>query len=170
MVGAALAIPRVAMAGQNNLDAHFGSPLHDRVEVFHLEPEQHTIAVGLVGGIADRTVMMLDFKAVQLQDERAILHQLLVLLATVGPAAAQQALIPAAAGFYIRNANKRLGVHGTKVYQKIRLWPSIGGLSTIARIKMKIKSRMKIKTEGKIKSWRRGMESNHRRGLCRPFP
>ena len=39
------------MAGQHDLDAHFGSALHDRVEVIHLEPEQHAIAVGFVGGL-----------------------------------------------------------------------------------------------------------------------
>ena len=89
------------MAGQHDLDAHFGGALHYRVEVLHLEPEQHTIAVGSVGAIADGAVMMFDFKAVQLQDERAILHQLLILLAAVSPAAAQQALIPPAAGFDI---------------------------------------------------------------------
>ena len=64
VVGAAVAIGRVAMAGQHHLDAHVGRPLHDRVKVIHLEPEQHTIAVGSVGAIADRAVMMFDFKAV----------------------------------------------------------------------------------------------------------
>ena len=52
------------MAGQHDLDSHFGSALHCCVEVIHLEPEQHTISVGLVGAIADGAVMMFDFKAV----------------------------------------------------------------------------------------------------------
>jgi hypothetical protein len=76
------------MAGQHDLDTHFGSALHYRVEIIHLEPEQHTIAVGSVGAIGDGAVMMLALKAVQLQDEPAILHQLLVLPAAVNPAAA----------------------------------------------------------------------------------
>jgi hypothetical protein len=101
------------MAGQHNLDSHFCGALHDRVEVIHLEPEQHTIAVRSVGSIANRAVMVLDFKAVQLQHEPAILHQLLILFATVGSAATQQALIPAAAGFDIRDTNERLGAHGS---------------------------------------------------------
>ena len=102
------------MAGKNNLDLHFRGALHYRVEVFHLKPEQHTISVGLIGTIADVTVLVLDFKAVQLQDERAIFHELLVLLAAVGTAATQQALVPAAAGFDIGDADERLGAHACK--------------------------------------------------------
>ena len=100
------------MARQHDLDAHFGSALHYRVEVIHLEPEQHTITVGPVGAIADGAVMMFGFKAVQLQEEPAILHQLLILPAAVSPAAAQQPLIPPAAGFDIRDTDERLRAHG----------------------------------------------------------
>ena len=101
------------MTGQHDLDVHFGSALHYRVEVIHLEPEQHAIAVGSVGGIGDRAVMMFDFKAVQLQNELAILHHLLILPAAVRAATAQQALIPPAAGFDIRDTDERLGAHGS---------------------------------------------------------
>src|ERR1700677_5134038 len=113
MVGATVALRRVTMAGQHDLDAHFGSALDCRIEVLHLEPEQYTIAVGSVGAIADGAVMMLDFKAVQLQDEAAILHQLLILPSAVSPAAAQQPLIPSAAGFDVRDTDERLRVHGS---------------------------------------------------------
>ena len=101
------------MAGQHELDAHFGSALHDRVEVIHLEPEQHTITVGPSGAIADGAMMMFDFKAVQLQDEPAILHQLLIFAAAVTATAVQQALIPPAAGFDIRDTDQRLGAHAS---------------------------------------------------------
>ena len=101
------------MAGQHDLGVHFGRALHDRVEVIHLEPEQHTVAVRSVGAVADGTVMVFDFKAVQLEDERAILHQLLIVPAAVSPAAAQQTLIPPAAGFDIRDADERLRTHGS---------------------------------------------------------
>ena len=101
------------MAGQHDLDAHFGSALHDRVEVIHLEPEQHTIPVGFAGAIADKAVMMFDVKAVQLQDELAILHQLLIVAAAVRAAAVEQALIPPAAGCSIRYTDERLGAHGS---------------------------------------------------------
>jgi hypothetical protein len=100
--------------GENNLDLHFGGALHHGVEIFHLKPEQHTISVGLVGAIGDGAMMMLDFKAVQLQDERAIFHELLILLAAMGAAATQQALVPAAAGFDIGDADERLGAHVCK--------------------------------------------------------
>ena len=101
------------MAGQHDLHAHLGRPLHCGVEVIHLKPEQHTITVGPVGAIADGAVMMLDFKAVQLQEEPTILHQLLILPAAVSPAAAQQPLIPPAAGFDIRDTDERLRTHDT---------------------------------------------------------
>jgi hypothetical protein len=67
------------MAGQHDLDSHFGNPLHYRVEVIHLEPEQHTITVRSVGAIADGAVMMFNFKAVQLQDDLSGGEELLVL-------------------------------------------------------------------------------------------
>jgi hypothetical protein len=106
-------IGRVAMAGQNNLNLHLDDALHDCVKIFHLEPKQHTIAVGFVSAIADGAVMVLDLKAVQLQDELAILHQLLILPAAMSPAATEQALIPAAAGFNIGDTDEWLGVHGS---------------------------------------------------------
>ncbi len=99
------------MAGQHDLDAHFGDPLHCGVEVVHLEPEQHTVAVGSVGAIADGAMMVLGFKTVQLQNEAAIPHELLIVPAAVSPAAAQQALIPLAAGFDICDTDEGLGAH-----------------------------------------------------------
>jgi uncharacterized protein YjbJ (UPF0337 family) len=100
------------MAGLHDLDLHFDSALHHRVEVIHFEPEQHTIAVGSVGTIANAAVVVFDFKAVQLQNEPSILYQLLILPAPVSPSAAEQALIPPAAGFDIRDTNERLRAHG----------------------------------------------------------
>ncbi len=105
------------MVGENNLDLHFGGALHHGVKIFHFEPEQHTIAVGLVGAIGDGAVMVLDLKAVQLQDERAVFHELLVLPAAMGTSATQQALVPAAAGFDIADADERLGAN---VYRTIK--------------------------------------------------
>jgi hypothetical protein len=112
MVRATVAIRRVAMARQHNLNYHLGGALHYRVKIFHLEPEQHPIAIRSVVAITDGPMMMLDLKTVQLQDELTVLHQLLVLPATVISTAAQQALIPLAAGFDICDANERLGAHG----------------------------------------------------------
>jgi len=127
------------MAGQHHLNPHFDGALHYCIEVLHLEPEQHTIAVGSVGAIANGPVMVLDFKAVQLQDDLAILYQLLILPAAVRPAAAEQALIPPAAGFDIRDTNERLGVHGPSLTEPLlgrseceetgyRIYNGIGGV------------------------------------------
>jgi hypothetical protein len=99
------------MARPHHLDAHFSGALHHRVEIIHLEPQQHTIAVRSIRAIADRAVMMFDFKTMQLQYEPAIFHQLLVLSAAVSPAATQQMLIPPAAGFHIRYTDKWLWAH-----------------------------------------------------------
>ena len=112
VVGAAFAIGRVAVTWQYDLDAHFDSALHYRVEVLHREPEQHTIAIRLVGAIPDEAVMMFDFKTVQLQDDLTAGEELFVLRAAVAADDAEQALIPAAAAFDIRGTNKRLGTHG----------------------------------------------------------
>jgi hypothetical protein len=57
--------------------------------------------------------MMFDVKAVQLQDEPTILHELLIMRAAVSSAAGEQALIPAAAGFDVGDTNERLGAHGS---------------------------------------------------------
>jgi hypothetical protein len=54
---------------------------------------------------------MFDLKAVQLQDEPAILYQLLIVPAAVSPAAVQQTLIPPATRFDIRDTDERLGAH-----------------------------------------------------------
>lgn len=99
------------MAGEHDVDIHFGGALDHRVEFVHFEPEQDTIAIGLAGGIADGAVMVLNFKAVQLQDETATVHQLLILPAAVNSAAPEQTLIPSATGFDIGNTDERLWAH-----------------------------------------------------------
>jgi hypothetical protein len=114
MVRTTIAIGRIAMPRQHHRSTHLRGALHDSVEVFYFEPEQHTIPIRGISAIADRTVMMFDVKAVQLQDELAIPDQLLIVPAAVRPAAAQQALIPPAAGFNIRDTDERLGSHGSK--------------------------------------------------------
>jgi hypothetical protein len=48
-----------------------------------------------------------------LQDEVAIFHELLIVPPAMSPAAAQQALIPPAAGFNIGYTDERLGAHGS---------------------------------------------------------
>jgi hypothetical protein len=100
------------MAGQDDLNTHFDSALHHRVEVFDLKPEQHTVSVGPVGWIAYGPVVVSDFKAVQLKNEPAVMDQLLIVATAVRSTAPKQALIPSAAGFDVCHADERLGAHG----------------------------------------------------------
>ena len=60
------------MPGHDDLHAHFGGALHDRVKVVYLEPQQYTVSVWLVITIADRTVMVFYFEAVQLKNKLAV--------------------------------------------------------------------------------------------------
>lgn len=106
------------MAWQNHLYVHLFSTLHNRVEVLHLKPKQHAVAVRFIGTIPDSTVLMLGLKAVQLKDELSILHQLLVVAATMRPATSEQSLIPPAAGFDIRDTDERLRAHGSQANRK----------------------------------------------------
>ena len=66
------------MSRHDDLDAHFCGALHNRVKVVHLEPEQHAVSVWPVTRIADRTVMVFYFEAVQLKDKLAIRDQSLI--------------------------------------------------------------------------------------------
>lgn len=100
------------MARKNDLGAKFNRSLEGSVEVVQLEPEQHSVAVGFVVPIADGTVVVVDFEAVQLQDKLPMGgDQSFVFLAAMITATAQQTLVPAAAGFDIGHSDQRLGPH-----------------------------------------------------------
>ncbi len=103
------------MFGQHNFHAHLSGALHHRVKVVHFEPEQDAVSVRLVSGIANPPMMVFHFKAVQLKDQLAIRDQLLVLGASMKTPAAQQALVPSAAGFHIGYCDKRLRSHGSTI-------------------------------------------------------
>lgn len=89
------------MARQENFDAHFGGPLHDRIEIVYLEPKQHAVPVWLVLRIANSPVIVLHLEIVELKNQLPIRYQLLICGAPVIAAAAEQALIPPAARFHI---------------------------------------------------------------------
>jgi hypothetical protein len=72
MVRSAVAIRGISMTGQDYFDVHFGCALHDRFKIVNFEPEQHSVSIRLVIGIADRAVMVFYFKAVQLKHEAAV--------------------------------------------------------------------------------------------------
>jgi hypothetical protein len=111
MIRPAVAIGRISMLGQHNFHAHLSGALQDRVKVVHFEPEQDAVSIGLVIAVADRPMVVFNLEAVQLKNQSAVRNQLLVLGASMGAPAAQQALIPSAAGFYIGYCDERLRAH-----------------------------------------------------------
>ena len=60
------------MLGHDNLHAHFSGALDDRIKVVNLEPQQYTVSVRPVITIADGTVIVFNFEAVQLKDKLAL--------------------------------------------------------------------------------------------------
>jgi hypothetical protein len=72
MIRSSVAIGRIAMPGYDDLNPHFGRPLHDRIKIVNFEPQQHSVPIWFVFTIADRTVMVFNLETVQLKDEFAI--------------------------------------------------------------------------------------------------
>jgi hypothetical protein len=72
MIRPAVAIRRVSMLAQHNFHAHLSGALHHCVKVVHFEPEQDAVSVGPVIAVANRPMMVINFKAVQLKDQLAI--------------------------------------------------------------------------------------------------
>ena len=66
------------MPGHDDLDAHFGGALDDRVKIVNLEPQQYAVSIWLVVTIGDRAVMVFNFEAVQLKHKLAIGDQLFI--------------------------------------------------------------------------------------------
>lgn len=114
MVRAAVMIGRIPVARQDNLKFQTGNPAHRGVEVIKLEPQQHAVAVRQIR-IADATVVMRVFPAVQLKHQPAVANEPLIVRTAVGALTPKEVLIPAAAGLNIADANKRLGAHGNLI-------------------------------------------------------
>ena len=100
------------MAWKDDLRAEFRGALEDRIEVVDLKPEQKTVPVRLVIGVANGTVFVGNLETVQLKHDLAVPDQLLVFRTAMIAAAAEETLIPAAAGFDIGDGDERLGTHG----------------------------------------------------------
>jgi hypothetical protein len=99
----------------------FGNPGNSRIEVIDFEPEQYTIAVGFVSGIADREVVVFDLKAVQLEDQQPVRDQPLVFRTPVHALTAQKMLVPAAARIDIGDCDEGLRAH-PNLGRGIRWW------------------------------------------------
>lgn len=114
MVRAAILIGRIPVARQDNLGFQIGNPAQRCVKFINLEPQQHAVAVRQVR-IADATVVMRLFPAVQLQHQAVVVNEPLIVRTAVGTLTPKEVLIPAAAGLDIAGANQRLGAHGNLI-------------------------------------------------------
>src|SRR4051812_35483725 len=111
MVRPAVAVRRVAVPRQEDFGSHRPGPRDRRVDVLDLEPQQYAVARRPVVGVADPSVMVLDFPPVQLQHQFPRDDQALVIRPAVIASAAEQLLIPTAARFYVVYANQWLRAH-----------------------------------------------------------
>ena len=108
------------MFGKDDLDAHLSYALHDSVKIFYLEPQQDAVSVGLVVLVAYGAMMMFDFEAVQLKNELSVGGELLIVGTSMTASAAEQTLIPPAAGFDISDGDEGLRTHGNRLVRKGR--------------------------------------------------
>ena len=99
------------MRWQHHIDAHPCASSDGSVEVFHLKPQQHSVAVRAMIWLTDTAVIVLDFEAVQLHHQLSSVDQALIVRAAVIAAHFQQFLIPPAAQLNVGRADQRLGAH-----------------------------------------------------------
>jgi hypothetical protein len=111
MVGTAVSVRRIAMAGEYDLGLQRPGSGEGRVEVVNLEPDENPVTIGFVLGITDRAVVMRHLEPVQLKYELVIHHQSLVLRPAVRALTAQEVLVPPAAGFDVADRDQWLGAH-----------------------------------------------------------
>jgi hypothetical protein len=82
MIRTAIVFRRIAVPRQNDFRAHFLSARNRRIKILHLKPQQDAVAMRQFR-ISNRPMMMLDFPAVQLQQQLAVRNQLLVMTPAV---------------------------------------------------------------------------------------
>ncbi len=115
VVGAAIVIGRIAMAGKNDFCLQLCSASDGGIEIINLEPQKHSVARHDTW-IADATVMMLHIPVMQLKNKPPVRDEPLVIRPAVITATAEQLLIPAAARFDIARANQRLRSHFVRLF------------------------------------------------------
>ena len=101
MVGSTVTRWWIAMSRKNDFNIHLSRTSDGSIKVVDFKPQQHPVAVGLVIGIPDWTVVMFGVKAMQLKYQCPIRNKPLILRATVIALAPQQFLVPPATCFYI---------------------------------------------------------------------
>jgi hypothetical protein len=111
MIRASISGGWIAMPWDRNFSTHLLNTVHHCVEIIHLEPKQHTIAIGLVIGIANRAVVVLNLEVVQLKHKALIVDQALVFGAAMRASASEQALIPETARLDVVHGDEWLWTH-----------------------------------------------------------
>ncbi len=112
---------RVSHGTQFDLGSELVGPSHGRVEVFDLEPQQHPVAPGPDVGLAQRTVVMLDFPAVQLEDEPSVaVDQPFIVGSTVVATRPEEMLKPFARGLDVVDGKEWLWAHDSTVATAIQ--------------------------------------------------
>ena len=99
------------MAGEDNLRLEGLGSANRVIEVVDLEPQQDTVAVRPIIGIADWSVVVCDLEAVQLEYQYTVRDQPLVVRPAVRTVTAEEVLIPTTARFHIGGGYQRLGTH-----------------------------------------------------------
>jgi hypothetical protein len=69
MVRPAVAIRRISMPGHDNVNGHRSCSLHQIFEIIHLKPHQYAISIWQVVRVANGTMVVVYFEAVQLQNQ-----------------------------------------------------------------------------------------------------
>ena len=104
------------MAEFDDLGLQLDGPRDGGVEVVHLKPKKHAVAVGSHVRIRDPPMLVSDLPLVQLKHQLSVPNQPLVRRAAVIALEIQQALIPAAGRLDIADADEGLRFHEKELY------------------------------------------------------
>jgi hypothetical protein len=96
----------------DDVGRHLGRSGDGGVEVVGLEPQQDAVSERSALRVADRAVVVLDPPVVELEDQLIASDEALVIRTAVGAPAAQEPLVPPAAGLDVGHGDQRLGTHG----------------------------------------------------------
>lgn len=103
------------MFGHDHLNVHRHRALHDRIKVIHLKPNQHAVAIWLVRLVSDWDMLVIDVKAVQLEDQPPVHHEPFIFFTAVIAPASKEPLIPKAARFHVGHRQQGLSPHSFNV-------------------------------------------------------
>ena len=90
---------------------HGGGTGNEGVEVVDLEPKKDAVAVGFPVAIPDGDVVVMDIEGMKLEDQLAIGGKAFVFIPAVGTLAAEELLVPEAAGLDAGDSDERMGAH-----------------------------------------------------------